>query len=107
MNRFAARSTPDENQAEVSSWYNELWCSVVDLHGVGFGCPDILVGTAGINDLVEIKTIHGQLEPKQIRFIRDWRGSKVVIVKTKADVINHVLNMRERAATKWGNNGKK
>lgn len=99
MNRFAARSKPDETQVEIIGWYTELWCSVVDLHGVGFGCPDVLVGTSGINDLVEIKTANGHLEEKQVKFIKEWRGARVVVVKTKADVVNHVLNMRERAST--------
>jgi len=107
MNRFAARSLPDENQAEVKGWYEALWCSFVDTHGCGFGTPDAVVGTAGVTDWVEIKTTNGHLEPKQVRFISEWRGSKVVIVKNKSDVINHVLNMRQRAAFKWGGNGKK
>ena len=107
MNRFAVRSLPDANQLEIMGYYTELWCGVVDTHGVGGGFGDLVVGTAGITDIVEVKTYQGHLEPAQVTFHRDWRGSKVVIVKTKADVINHVLNMRERAATKWGNNGKK
>lgn len=106
MKRFAIKSLPDENQAEIMGWYEELHCSVKDTHGVGGGFGDLVVGTAGITDIVEVKSSHGHLEANQVTFHRDWRGSKVVIVKSKADVINHALNMRERAATKWGTNGR-
>ena len=98
---------PDANQAEVIGWYEDLYCSVVDLHGVGFGCPDILVGFSGVNYLVEIKTQEGHLEASQNRFIRDWRGSKVVVVRTQEDVVRHVQRVRERVSrrsTHAGNN---
>lgn len=92
----AAQGAPDANHAQVVSWYQELFCSVVDLHGVGFGCPDLLVGLAGRSELVEVKTDEGQLLPSQKRFGRDWRGSKVVIVRTHQDVIDHVTRVRSR-----------
>ena len=95
MRNPAAQGRPDANHAEVKGWYEELYCSVVDLHGVGFGCPDLLVGLAGHTDLVEVKTEAGQLKPSQKRFQSVWRGAKVVVVRTHADVINHVQNVRE------------
>jgi len=98
MRNPAAQGRPDANHAEVKGWYEELYCSVVDLHGVGFGCPDLLVGLAAHTDLVEVKTDTGQLKPSQKRFQADWRGAKVVVVRTHADVINHVQNVRERAS---------
>lgn len=96
MNRFAARSVPDKNQTEVAGWYEELFCSVVDLHGVGFGCPDLMIGLAGRTELVEVKTEAGNAEASQVRFNRDWRGSEVKTVTTHADVIAHVQEVRER-----------
>lgn len=98
MNRFAARSVPDKNQAEVISWYEELYCSVVDLHGIGFGCPDLMIGLSGRTELVEVKTEVGHAEATQVRFNRDWRGSKVKTVTTHADVIAHVQDVRERVS---------
>jgi hypothetical protein len=94
----AAQGRPDANHAEVVGWYEELYCSVVDTHGQGFGFPDLVVGVAGITELVEVKTEAGQLEPSQIRFQRDWRGSKVRVVRTRADVILHVQTIRERVS---------
>lgn len=96
MKRFATRSLPDSNQGEVVAWYEELFCSVVDLHGVGFGCPDLMVGVGGRTELVEVKTEIGNAEASQVRFSRDWRGSKVKTITTHADVIAHVQEVRER-----------
>jgi hypothetical protein len=96
MRNPSAQGRTDANHSEVTGWYEELFCSVVDLHAVGGGVPDLLIGCAGRSELVEVKTEHGQLEPAQVTFIRDWRGAKVVIVRTQADVINHVMNIRER-----------
>lgn len=94
----AAKGLPDSNHIEIVEAYEELFCSVVDTHGQGGGFPDLVCGIAGVTCLVEIKTEAGQLEASQIRFQRDWRGSKVTVVRTRADVINHVQNVRERVS---------
>lgn len=98
MRNPAAKGRPDANHNSIRDWYEALYCSVVDLHSVGFGCPDLLVGVSGRSELVEVKTECGNLEPSQVRFIRDWRGSKVTVVRTQADVINHVQNVREKVS---------
>jgi hypothetical protein len=98
VRRPAAQGRPDRNHAEVKGWYEKLYCSVVDTHEVGGGFGDLVVGIAGHTDIVEVKTESGHLEPAQVTFHRDWRGSKVVIVRTQADVINHVQNVRERVS---------
>lgn len=92
----AAQGRPDANHGEIVGWYEALYCSVLDLHSVGFGCSDVLIGCAGVNDLVEIKTEDGELEPSQVRFNRDWRGRRPIIVRTQDDVIKHVISMRNR-----------
>lgn len=97
MSHYKYAPAADANHSEVIGWYEELYCSVVDLHKCGGGVPDLLVGCAGRSELVEVKTEEGQLRPNQITFNRDWRGNKVVVVRTRADVINHVQNIRERA----------
>lgn len=107
MGRYVYAPHADRNHSDVIGWYEELYCSVLDLHKVGENCPDILVGCAHLTDLVEIKWEAGQLSPGQVLFHKNWRGSKVIIVKTQPDVINHVLNMRERASVKWGSQGRK
>lgn len=98
MRNPAAQGRADSNQSEIKGWYEELFCSVLDLHSIGFGCPDLLVGLAGVTELVEVKTEEGQLRPSQLRFQHDWRGKKVVVVRTHSDVINHVQNVRERVS---------
>lgn len=106
MRNPAAQGRTDANHPEVRGWYEELYCSFVDTHSLGGGFGDAVIGCAGITSIIEIKTEHGQLEPAQVTFHRDWRGSKVVIVRTQADVINHVANIRQQQATgKWANNG--
>jgi hypothetical protein len=93
-NRFSRR---DANHNEVIGWYEELYCSVVDTHTLGGGVPDLNVGIANqVNEWVEIKTDEGQLAPAQITFQKTHRGRPVVVVRTRADVINHVTNVRER-----------
>jgi hypothetical protein len=49
-------------------------------------------------ELVEVKTEAGNLEASQKLFAAVWRGPKIVVVRTKADVVNHILNLRERAS---------
>jgi hypothetical protein len=98
MRRPAAQGRTDANHAQVRGWYEELYCSVVDTHRMGGGFPDLVVGIATTTELVEVKTEDGQQLPSQITFQKTWRGSKVVVVRTQADVINHVTNIRERVS---------
>lgn len=74
MRNPAAQGRADANHSDVRGWYEELFCSVLDLHSVGMGCPDFLIGCAGRSELVEVKTEHGQLEPSQVTFQKTWRG---------------------------------
>jgi|HubBroStandDraft_5_1064220.scaffolds.fasta_scaffold21057_5 hypothetical protein len=98
MRNPAAQGRPDSNHSEVVGWYEELYCSVVDTHELGGGMGDLLVGIAGVNDIVEVKTDGGQLLPSQVTFHRDWRGRKPIVIRTQADVINHVQQVRERVS---------
>jgi hypothetical protein len=100
MRNPAAQGRTDANHSTLRQCYEDYFCFVVDLHAVGRGVPDFLVGIAGVSDLVEVKTEEGQLNKKQILFQKRWTGSKVVIVRTVADVINHVYNIRERISRK-------
>jgi len=45
----------DANQKEIVKALRDRGASVLHLHQVGGGCPDILVGYAGYNFLIEIK----------------------------------------------------
>ncbi len=88
----------DSNHSEIVGFYEELYCSVLDLHKVGGGCPDLLIGCAGRSELVEVKPEAGQLRANQITFNKTWRGNKVMLVHTRADVVNHVAEIRERVS---------
>jgi hypothetical protein len=104
VGRYVYAPKADSNHSEVTGWYEELFCSVLDLHKLGGGAPDLLVGCAGRSELVEVKPEAGQLRANQVTFNRTWRGNKVVLVRTQADVINHVKNIRERVSRgKWEN----
>lgn len=74
----------DENQAEIVGAFRKLGASVLLLHGVGMGCPDILVGYRGRNYLIEIKD--GKKPPSKRKLTSwqedwhaDWRGQVDVI----------------------------
>lgn len=93
----------DSNHEEVIGWYEELYCSVLDLHAVGFGCPDLAVGYGHtLIDLVEVKTTDGHLLPSQVTFRAHWRGAPIIVVRTHADVVNHYRNLQERARGSFG-----
>jgi Holliday junction resolvase len=65
--RRAART--DSNQTEIVAILRSLGCSVQMLHAVGAGCPDLLVGVAGQNLLIEIKD--GSRKPSARRLTSD------------------------------------
>jgi hypothetical protein len=45
----------DENQSEIVKALLDLGCTVQSLSAVGLGIPDLLVGFAGVNILMEVK----------------------------------------------------
>lgn len=81
----------DANQGEIVDALIKAGCTVVSLAAVGGGCPDLLVGRAGVNWLMEVKD--GSLAPSRRRLTPDqvlwhgkWRGQKVV-VKSVAEAL--------------------
>ena len=92
----AAQGRCDANQSEIVKRYEDWFCSVVDLHSVGFGCPDLMVGIQGSTELVEVKTEEGRLSNAQQLFTETWRGSKPVIVRNIKDVDSHVMVVQAR-----------
>lgn len=86
----------DANHAQVVRWYRDLGCSVAETHDAGLGVPDLFVGCVGVTDPVEIKTEDGKLLPSQETFVLAWRGSTTRIVRSLAEVVAHVTDMRRR-----------
>lgn len=93
----AAMGTRDSNHAEITAAYQELFCTVVDSHGLGFGFPDVIVKIPTKRGpqiaIVEIKTPAGLLSKSQQRFLAEW-GSCVTVVQTREDVFAHVERVR-------------
>ena len=76
-------SRVDANHGDIVKAAEQAFCSVLQLHQVGGGCPDLILGRkwryGPQNLLVEVKTEDGELTPDQIRFHREWRGQKAII----------------------------
>lgn len=86
MPRRAAKV--DSNQPEIVSALRKAGCSVLLLHMVGNGCPDIAVGHRGSNYLFELKDPSRplsarKLTPDEQQFIEQWRGHVSVITSVE------------------------
>lgn len=87
-------SKTDGNHQDITNYLRKLGCSVTSLHMVGNGCPDILIGIAGVNGLAEIKD---PLQPEynqvltnaEDKWHKHWRGN-VRILKTLDDCMEYV-----------------
>ena len=83
MARRAAKV--DDNQAEIVAALRAVpGCTVTSLAAVGRGCPDLLVGFHGRNELIECKD--GRKKPsarrlnaEQERWHLEWRGTAHVV----------------------------
>lgn len=75
--RRAART--DANQAEIVEALRQVGASVVLLHQVGGGCPDIGVGFRGHTYLLEIKAEGGRLTEDEREWHASWRGHVAVV----------------------------
>ena len=81
----------DTNHTEIVSAFRKLGCSVLPLHTVGGGCPDIAVGKHSKTVLVEIKDGNKSSSRKKFtkdeeKFHEEWLGS-VFVVESVEDVI--------------------
>lgn len=89
----------DSNQTEIVAAFRKFGCSVLPLHTVGGGCPDICVGLKKKSVLVEIKD--GTKPPSaraltkdEQKFHDEWRGS-LFIVESLSDVIALVKGLEK------------
>lgn len=67
----------DNNQLEIVKVFKSLGATVLNLSGVGKGCPDLLIGYKGISVLVEIKSKTGKFTEPQLKFMEQWQGGAV------------------------------
>ena len=80
-------SKTDSNHVEVCDALRKAGLSVLSLHRVGEGAPDILVSSSTEMWLVEIKTDKGKLNDRQKRFHANWRGKPILVVKSAEEAI--------------------
>ncbi len=80
--KFAARI--DANQPAIVAALRKLGATVLHLHTIGKGAPDILIGYQGKNALVELKDgdkppSARKLTPDEVKFHAEWRGQVAII----------------------------
>jgi len=78
------RGRVDRNQPAIVKALRDAGCSVQSLAKIGDGCPDLLVGRAGVNYLLEVKD--GDAPPSkrkltlaEFTWIGKWRGAVHVV----------------------------
>ena len=97
MMRRAART--DTNQAEIVAALRKAGATVQHLHAIGQGTPDLLVGYAGQNFLLEIKDgakspSRRRLTPDEEQWHRQWKG-QVVVVGDVAEALSTVVYLKK------------
>lgn len=76
----------DANQPDIVAGLRAAGASVEPLHFAGRGVPDLLVGRAGCNYLIEVKTADGILTPDQVSWHAAWAG-QVAVCHTIAEAL--------------------
>lgn len=76
-----ARKT-DRKQPDIVAALRQVGASVIHLHTVGGGCPDLMVGYRGVNYLMEIKADNGRMTQAQSALHGAWRGAPVIIARS-------------------------
>ena len=77
---------PDANQDAIVSALRKAGCTVQSLGKVRDGCPDLLVGRAGVNYLLEVKTARGALTEDEASWHWAWNG-QVLIVRSPGQAL--------------------
>lgn len=90
--RRAART--DANHGEVTKALRKCGWSVLPIHTLGKGAPDLLVGAGYQNFLLEVKDgtkppSAQKLTPDEEQFHRKWYGS-VFVVTSAEDAVNQI-----------------
>ncbi len=90
------RARVDANQKSIVAVLRKMGATVLHLHTLGKGAPDILVGHQGKNALVEIKDgskppSAQKLTPDEAAFHSEWRG-QVAIINSVDDAIAFIAS---------------
>ena len=87
------RARVDKNHQSIVQCFRKLGCSVLSLHAVGKGCPDLLVCYQMQLYLVEVKDTGGKLNTLQEDWHRKW-GSPVYVVRSNNEVVSLLNKLR-------------
>lgn len=92
----------DKNQPSIVAALRKLGATVLHLHTLGGGAPDLAVGYRGRNALIEIKDgdkppSAQKLTPDEVEFHRDWRG-QVAIIRCEAEVVEFLNSFSQDQA---------
>ena len=83
----------DANQVAIVAALRKIGASVLHLHAVGGGCPDLLVAYRGRNVLLEVKMPGEELNALQVKFIKEWRG-EVHVVRSPLEAVRALTRKR-------------
>ncbi len=84
----------DSIQRQITKSLRKLGISVLVLSNVGHGCPDLLLGYAGHNYLVELKCGKNELTSFEKRFFDEWHGQ--VDIVHNLDEVLQLLGLIDR-----------
>ena len=87
------RARVDKNHKSIVQCFRKLGCSVLSLHAVGKGCPDLVVCYQMQLYLVEVKDTGGKLNTLQEDWHRKW-GSPVHVVRSNSEVVSLLNKLR-------------
>lgn len=87
----------DANHAEVVAALRAIGATVLDIHDIGNGAPDLVVGFRAVNLLLKIKDGRKPVSARKLtedeqKFFEEWRGP-IHIVYGVADAIDVVNRM--------------
>lgn len=94
----------DLNHREIVQIFRSLGYSVLDLHILGKGAPDLLVAKFGVNTLIEVKdgklpASKRQLTDDEEWFWKEWLG-RLILIQSVEDVI--AFDRKHHARIKCG-----
>ena len=88
----------DGTHAEIREELRDLGASVADTGDLGSDFPDLVVGIAGATFLVEAKSAKGDPSDGQAKFAANWRGTPVVILRSRVEAREWAIRTRHELA---------
>lgn len=87
----------DVNQPAIVAGLRQAGAKVQDLHEVGKGCGDILVGWQGVLHVIEIKAPgkRADLTPEEVRWHGVWQGYPVHVCETLHECLHAIGAIQE------------